>query len=122
MDLDAERRPPRAEFGALDHPARPRPRVAEFDAQFAVAGDLPRPISDQPVQGVRPAVGREAVLGPVVIQARVAQPTNPRRDYEAAQVEHVLALRHQQFMITDSERTEPAAVCRVEGRGAVLDR
>jgi hypothetical protein len=74
------------------------------------------------VQGVRPAVGDEAVLDPAVIQARVAQPADPRRDYEAARVEKVLAVRDQQFMIADSERTEPATVGRVEGRGAALGR
>jgi len=63
MHLDAERRAPGTEFGALDHPARPRPGVAEFDAQFTVAGDLPRPIGDQPVQGMRPVVGGALVLG-----------------------------------------------------------
>jgi len=46
MHLDAERRAPRTEFGALDHPARPRPRIADFDTQFTITGDLPRPIGD----------------------------------------------------------------------------
>jgi hypothetical protein len=78
--FDAERRPAHAEFGALDYPARPRPGVAKFDAQCAVAGDLPRPTRDQPVQGVGPAVGGEAVPGLAVIQARVTQPANPRRE------------------------------------------
>ena len=121
MHFDAERRPARGEYNSLNHPARPRPWVVEFDAKFAVASDLPRPMSDEPVHGVWPAVGGEAVQGAPVIQDGIPQPTNPRRDYKAPRVEHVFAPRHQEFMITDSERTEPAAVSRIEGRFAALD-
>jgi hypothetical protein len=67
IHFDAERRPTRAELSALNHSARPRPRIAKFNAQFAIPSDLPRPIRDQPVQGMRPAVGGEAVLGVAVI-------------------------------------------------------
>ena len=104
VQFDAERRPTRAELSALDDSARPRPGIAKFNAQFAVSGHLPRPIGDQPVQSVWSVVGDERILGAVVVQPGVAQPANPGRHDETTEVEHILALRDQEFMIADLER------------------
>jgi hypothetical protein len=103
VHLDAECRSPRSELSVLDHSARPRPGAAKFDAQFGVSGHLPRPLRYQPMQGVRPRVGGEAVLDPPIIQSRVAEAADPGRHHEAPKVEYVLALRDQEFVVADTE-------------------
>src|SRR5580704_2605257 len=104
VQFDPESRPTRSEFSALNDPAGPWPGLAELNAQFAIAGDLPRALRDEPVQRVRPAVGDERIARAVVGQPRVAQPANPRGQDKAAKVEHVLAVRDEKLMTANLKR------------------